>query len=395
MSRELFKPNELLKYGILALIMLNIPGFVLTYMNPVLSSALSYLSFGLLILFYIVNKRTGVNKWLIIIGAIYFIIGSLSGQSFIPPINFYLIIWIKYFIIIICGNEVLKRTSTQEMSIFLLIGALSIILQIFLFNNPLEDYGRYSGFYLNPNSGGFICILGYALAYSIKNKKFKLFAQWTFTLMGLLTFSRTFILLWILINLMSIRISIKNANKLLLGAGLLFTLVAYNSFLPVKNKRLTQITETLSGDSNAAKDLNEGSRFETWEKFYGFIIEKPFLGHGWGAFGGGGLGGFLGVHNTYLKVLGEAGIIPLLLIIFYFGYLITRSYKIFLLSPHLLFMSICLAGVLMTNHNFFTDGYLIFIALWLYADLSKNLHNSSDNEINKIELKNQELPNHA
>ena len=344
-------------------------------------------------MFYIINKRTGTNNWLVIIGVLYFIIGSLSGQTFIPPINFYLIIWIKYFIIIICGNELLKRTSTKEMSIFLLIGAFSIILQIFLFNNPLEDYGRYSGFYINPNSGGFICILGYALAYSIKNKKFRLFAQWTFTLMGLLTFSRTFILLWIVINLMSVRISIKNVNKLLLGAGLLFTLVAYNSFLPVKNKRLSQITETLSGDSKAAKDLNEGSRFETWEKFYGFIIEEPFVGHGWGAFGGGGLGGFLGVHNTYLKVLGEAGIIPLLLIIFYFVYLIQRSYKIFLQSPYLLFMSICLAGVLMTNHNFFTDGYLIFVALWIYADLTKCLQEKTELNNQIIESTDQELTN--
>lgn len=393
MLRQLFNPNELLKYAILALIMWNIPGFVLTYMNPVLSSALSYLSFGLLIVFYIINKRTGTNNWLVTIGVLYFIIGSLSGQTFIPPINFYLIIWIKYFIIIICGNELLKRTSTKEMSIFLLIGAFSIILQIFLFNNPLEDYGRYSGFYLNPNSGGFICILGYALAYSIKNKKFRLFAQWTFTLMGLLTFSRTFILLWIVINLMSVRISIKNVNKLLLGAGLLFTLVAYNSFLPVKNKRLSQITETLSGDSKAAKDLNEGSRFETWEKFYGFIIEEPFVGHGWGAFGGGGLGGFLGVHNTYLKVLGEAGIIPLLLMIFYFVYLIQRSYKIFLQSPYLLFMSICLAGVLMTNHNFFTDGYLIFVALWIYADLTKCLQEKTELNNQIIESTDQELTN--
>lgn len=180
--------NNVLKYCTLALIILNIPGFVLTYLSPVLSSALSYLSFGLLIVFFLTNKRNATNNWLILIGIVYFIIGSLSGQSYIPPLTVFLIFWIKYFIIIICGNELAKRTSSVELSILLLIGAVSIVLQIFFFNNPLKDYGRYSGFYLNPNSGGFICILGYALSYSIKNRNFKFFAQWTLPLWGFLPF---------------------------------------------------------------------------------------------------------------------------------------------------------------------------------------------------------------
>ncbi|WP_148560732.1 O-antigen ligase family protein [Zobellia galactanivorans] len=362
--------NKVLKFSILGLFMLNIPSFILTYLNPVLSSALSYLSFGLLILFFLTNSRSEINKWLLVIGVLYFCIGSLSGQTYIPPFDVYLIEWVKYFIIVICGNEVVKRTTTKEMSIFLLIGASSIILQIFLFNNPLKDYGRYSGFFLNPNAGGFICILGYALSYSIKNRKFKFFAQWTFTLMGLLTFSRTFILLWVIINLISIKLSIKNANKLLLGAGLLFTLVAYNSFLPVKNQRLTQLAGTISGDSNAARDLNEGSRTETWAKFYEFVLDKPLFGNGSGSFGGGGLGGFLGAHNSYLKLIGEAGIIPFLLLVFYFIYLIKNGYHLFDHAPYLFFMAIALASILMTNHSFFKNGYLLFSALWIYAQIN-------------------------
>ncbi|CAM3345990.1 O-antigen ligase family protein [Zobellia roscoffensis] len=371
MTRELINPNELLKHTILALIVLNIPGFVLTYMNPVLSSVLSYLSFGLLIVFYFMNKRTGFNPWFIVIGLLYFVISSLSGQSYMPPLQVHLIIWIKYFIIIICGHEVAQRTSSKELFIFLLIGALSIIFQIFLFNNPLKDYGRYSGFFLNPNSGGFICILGYGLSYTLKNPKFKLIAQWIITLMGLLTFSRTFILLWIMINLISIRISIKNANKLALGFGLVLVLVTYNSFLPVQNKRLTQLAGTLSGDSNAANDLNEGSRFETWETFYSFILDKPIFGNGFESFGGGGVGGFLGVHNSYLKILGEAGIIPFFLLILFFIVITKKSLKHFFVNPSLLFMSIALASVLMTNHGFFTSSYLLFIALWIFSALSK------------------------
>lgn len=130
-TKQLVIFDKVLKYSILSLFMFNFPGFVLTYLNPILSSALSYLSFGLLIVFYLTNPRSETNKWLIVIGILYFIIGSLSGQSFIPPLMVYLVAWIKYFIIIICGNEVVKRTTPKEMSIFLLIGAVSIIMQIF------------------------------------------------------------------------------------------------------------------------------------------------------------------------------------------------------------------------------------------------------------------------
>ncbi|MBU3024414.1 O-antigen ligase family protein [Zobellia galactanivorans] len=362
--------------------MLNIPDFALTHINPVISSLLSYLSFGLLILFYLINKRTGANMWLLFIGVIYFIIGSFSGQTYIPPLNFYLVFWIKYFIIIICGYELVKRTTPKELSIFLLIGAITIILQIFFFNNPLKDYGRYSGFYLNPNSGGFICILGYSLTYALKNKQFRFIAQWIFTLMGLLTFSRTFILLWVLINLISIRISVKNVNKLLLGAGLLFVLMAYNSFLPVKNDRLSQLTSVLSGDTAAAQDLNEGSRFETWEKFYGYIMKKPVFGNGFNAFDGGGLGGFLGAHNTYLKLLGEAGILPFLLFLLFFLSLIRKSLSHFNEAPYILFMTISLAILLLTSHNFFDSGYLLLATLWIYTRIE--LYNGH-------ELKNEDI----
>lgn len=204
--------NDLLRYSILVLLLFNFPGFVLKYFNPILSSILSYMSFGLLLVFYLFNNRTGYNGWLLIIGLLYFIISSLSGQSYMDPFIFHIIIWIKYFIVIICGYEVAKRTSSEELSMFLFIGALSIIFQILFFNNPLKDYGRYSGFYLNPNAAGFICILGYSLSFALKNKRFKLIAQLTFTFMGLLTFSRTFMLLWIIVNLISIKISIKKCQ---------------------------------------------------------------------------------------------------------------------------------------------------------------------------------------
>lgn len=148
-------------------------------------------------------------------------------------------------------------------------------------------------------------------------------------------------------------------------------LLTYNAFLPVKNSRLSQIGRMLEGESGAAKELNEGSRFDTWAHFYDALLDKPIFGNGYGAFGGGGVGGFLGAHNSYLKIWGEAGIIPFLILIFYFLTLIKKGVANFKHSPHLLLMAISLASILMTNHSFFTNGYLLFFALWIYTALLK------------------------
>src|SRR5690606_4741085 len=208
------------------------------------SNMLSILSYLLLIGYYTLVNKTKLNLWMIAIGLLFFSISSLSDSRYIPIDNrdFFMYIF-KYFIIVLCGYEVLKNTSSWELTFFLFIGAITIILQIFLFNIPLIDYGRYSGFYLNPNTGGFICLIGYGLSFAYQNRKFRLILQVVFTLMGLLTFSRTFILLWILTNLFSIKINIKNAKIFLYGFGLLTLLVTYSQFIPVKNPRLKQMTD--------------------------------------------------------------------------------------------------------------------------------------------------------
>jgi O-antigen ligase len=243
---------------------------------------------------------------------------------------------------------------------------------IFLFQNPVADYGRYSGFYLDPNNGGLVCLMGLALSFTII-KPLRLFGKLSFTGLGLITLSRTYMVTWLLLNLMSIRLSLKNAKMLLIGFGVLILLVTYNEFLPVKNERLEQISALIDGSRrNNVQTLNEDSRTETWARYYDALFENPVFGNGYRSFYGNGVVKTKwGVHNTYLLIWGESGIITLLFFLGFLTRLFLRGYQQFKEKPHALLMLTGLAVFFMTNHNFMTNEYAIFILIWISIQLKK------------------------
>jgi len=137
-----------------------------------------------------------VLKMFVILGLGYYLISGIQfyrgdDTNFIKDS-------IKFIALIIFGGEIIRNTSKKTLFLFLLIGSSSIILNALFF---ADNYGRYSGLYLDPNAAGFICISGYGLTYGIDQKKIRLFGQFIFSLAGFMTFSRTFIVLWVLINL--------------------------------------------------------------------------------------------------------------------------------------------------------------------------------------------------
>ncbi|SIQ77725.1 O-Antigen ligase [Maribacter ulvicola] len=344
--------------------MLNVPGWVLAKISPVYSSYLSYLSYGLMIFYFFISKKWSVNKWLLLLGVLYFGISSLSGQLYMPTEIGFIIIIIKYFVVIIGGYAIVQDTSKKDFFFFLLLGASTVFLQIFIFFDPLKDGGRYSGFYLNPNGLGFICMMGYGLTYGLCNK-WKTIGQITFTIVGFLTFSRTFILVWLFMNLFSIRLSLKNLRVLAVGIGLFVGLLTFNAFLPKSNPRLMAMSNILEGKSNKTNKLEEGGRTETWALFYPALMDKPLFGNGYDAFGGGGVAGAVGAHNAYLKIIGDAGIFTLLIFLIMFFDLLLKTSRVFLKQPHLALMTFALCLFLLTNHNFFDSGYVLFFTMWL------------------------------
>ncbi|UII79912.1 O-antigen ligase [Flagellimonas sp. CMM7] len=366
---------KLLRYLILALIILNLPAATLKFGGGGFGSVLSYASLILMMIFFMFSRKGKANVWMLIIGFSYYLISAFQYNG---DLKIYITLFLKYFIVVICGYEVIKQTSKKELFYFLTVGALSILIHTLFFTS---DYGRYSGFYINPNVGGFICITGYGLTYGLENKKLKIIGQFLFTLMGLLTFSRTFIALWLLLNALSIFISIKNIRIFVLGAMIMSTLFVIDEFIGLNNPRFQQLKAIVSNENVDSKAINQGSRTETWARFYDYILDKPFFGNGYGAFQGGGVHR-LGSHNTYLLVIGESGIIPFLIFIGLFLFMLYKGLLLYRLAPNILMQGIGISVFLMANHNFFNFYYITFLSMWLQHQIityDKKVNSTNNN----------------
>lgn len=356
---------QLFRYAVLALFIFNLPATALKFINPTLGTMLSYGSLLLLGLYYIFESKGKVNKWLILIGLSYYLTGAFQYNG---QLRMFLVVVAKYFIVVICGYEAIKRTTKKDLFYFLLIGSLSVAFHMVFFKG---DYGRYSGFYINPNVAGFICISGYGLTYGLSNLRLKLLGQFVFTLMGLLTFSRTFIALWLFINVMSIFLDIKNIRIIFLGFLIISTLFTIDELVGLDNPRFQQLKGIIYNEGVTAEEIGQGGRAQTWKKFYKHIEEKPFFGNGYGAFQGGGFYR-LGSHNTYLLVIGETGIIPFSIFIGLFIYFLYWGVVYFREAPNILMQSIGLSVFLLANHNFFNFYYITMITMWLHYQLMEH-----------------------
>lgn len=355
--------TNIVKLLCLGIILLNTSTFGLHAFGSAIGELFSMLIFGMPIVYGILKKKMFVLKIFIALGLGYYL---LSGIQFYRGIDtFYFRDFIKFIALVLFGGEIVKNTSKTELFIFLLIGAGTVILNAIFFT---DNYGRYSGFYLDPNAAGFICITGYGLTYGLNQGKLKLFGQFVFSLAGFMTFSRTFIILWVLINLLSLKLSLKNLKIFFIGAIVVVLLISFSAALQLNTVRLNQLKALVTNEKVSTQELNEDSRLDTWARFYNFIYDKPLFGNGFGSFQGGGLGR-IGPHNTFLLLIGEAGIIPFLI---FFGlqfYILYYGYLKFMEKPYLLMMGIGQFLFLLTNHNFFTAYYLILIVMWIYGNI--------------------------
>ena len=368
---------RIIRYITLALVLLNLPSIGLFAYGGGVGAMLSYATIFMLAVYYALEKKTTPNWWIIIIALLYFMIGALQYEG--APMVF-LMELIKYFIFVLGGYELAKNININEMFVFFLVGALSVGVEALAFTN---DYGRYAGFYLNANVAGFICIYGYSTIYGLKNTTFKLIGQFIFTLMGLLTFSRTFIVIWLLLNVISLKVSIKNIRIFGIAFLIFSSLLFIDQVVGLNNPRFEQLKNIVSDDQKvSSEEISEDSRTETWAKFYDQILEAPIIGNGYGTFSG--KINSMGVHNSYLMIIGEAGILPFLIFLIYIARLFLKSYMHFKKAPYLVMMTISLAVFLLANHNFFTFYYMTFAAMWIQYQIYK-----IDNEDEDVEVEDK------
>ncbi|MBT8393804.1 MAG: O-antigen ligase family protein [Bacteroidia bacterium] len=354
---------KLVKYITLSFILLNIPSVVLIAFGESLGSLFSYITILLLVIFYFLEKKTSPNWWMLSIALTYFLISSFQyyGET-----KYFIMDFIKYTILIICGYELTKRVTNTELFYYVLIGALSVGFEaIFMTSN----FGRYAGLYFNANVAGFICIFGYALTYGLKSNVLTLLGQFLFTLMGLLTFSRTFIVIWVLLNIVSLKISFRNLRILGVGILIFSTLLFIDEVVGLNNPRFDQLKNIINNENVSTEEISQDSRIDTWAIYYDKIFDAPFIGNGYKSFTG-GLNS-TGVHNSYLVILGEAGIIPFALFIALIIYFYYWSIFFFRTSPNLIMQTISLSLFLMANHNFFNFYFVTLAAMWIQYQIYK------------------------
>ena len=136
---------KIFRYTLLFLFLLNIGGVLFEYSMFGLASLVSYLSYIILIAYYVLVKRGSLNKWMLTIGVLYFII---SGWQYESELKWFLYNAIKYFIVVVCGYEVVKRTTSREFLVFISLGALTILTHALLMKGGSAEYSRFSGFYV-------------------------------------------------------------------------------------------------------------------------------------------------------------------------------------------------------------------------------------------------------
>jgi len=366
---------KILKYTILLLVILNVPPFGLFYLGDTIGNITSTLFFALIFLWFFFNEKSKLTTPLIILGIAYFFI---SGINSLVPTSEFINDIIKYFIFIIGSVTLMKKTNSKELCFIFLIGAISILINALIFPSV---YGRYSGFYLNPNQAGFICLIGFALTYTLGNKKYKLIAQFIFAISGFMTFSRYFILLLIIVNVVSVISNKRNSISLIAGAVALL-LILSTSYFQLNNERFSALQSVFSDDVDT-KTITKGSREETWAIYTDIILENILIGNGYKSLHGRvhNPNFDVGVHNTYLMVLGESGIITFLLIIFTYFMLFFKSLKYFSTNPEYIYLSIVLLTYLLVTHNYFYNYIVLAMTIWLFTRVTNSVDSNSLNSV--------------
>ncbi len=363
---------NIIRYAILTLIIWALPSFVSAYFSPAIGSFLSYLTFGLLLVYYLIDKDIAPNLPIfVILGVSYYFIAALNYTGSLSVTDYSIMI-IKYLIVIVCGAKVMNKTSLEDIYIILIFGSLSIIINTLFFPlynaNFSPSYGRFSGFYLNPNFAGALSLIGLALSFGIKNEKIRYLGFIIFTIGGFFTFSRYFLAMWVIVNLFSVFINRKNLWIPLFGALGLMTILVFGSGLQLNAERFNAIQSLFSGNPDT-KTLQEDSRTDTWASYKNIIINKPIFGNGYGKLHGSHFGLDAGVHNTYLLIIGEAGIFPFLIVVGIYMFLLLRSFKIYKGAPHLLMLALVLTTGLLVTHNYFDKFSLLLVSIYLYIVL--------------------------
>ncbi len=143
------------------------------------------------------------------------------------------------------------------------------------------------------------------------------------------------------------------------------------------NKARFSALHSIFGNSEEVETqtITEGSRNETWSYFSDLITDNIITGAGYKSMRGESslVAIEYGVHNTFLMVLGEAGILAFLLIIIIYLAITIRSLRFFRTHQEYTYLAVAIIGYLMVAHNYFEKYDVLFVSIWLYNKVQQEL----------------------
>tara|TARA_B110000211_G_scaffold104151_1_gene121250 strand:- start:6651 stop:7784 length:1134 start_codon:yes stop_codon:yes gene_type:complete len=358
--------KKIISFGVLFLVLLNIPSIVLKTQTIEISSPISYLAFFLLGMLIVTNKTKFPKQILFLAGiaSLYYFIGAFQNEESFKNL---LINYFKFLLYLFGLSISLQYINQKTIILLLLAGAITILLDslYFRFNDfqgigYVSEYGRYSGFYLNPNTAGVICLLGFVLTI-VKKDVWKILSVF-FSFLGFLTLSKTFMISWFLITIIYLFYNRKHIAKLFfIFVSAFLALFILSEKVNLNTDRFSFLTSLLSGSLDT-EILNKNNRIDQWAKFYELIIDSPIFGNGYRSFliSLADING-QGVHNIFLLIFGESGFLPFLL---FLALIIRLFYRTFTNIGHnivIFFLTLLLFTTFLVSHNFFSSGIQIFI----------------------------------
>ena len=304
----------------------------------------------------------------------------------------FIITWACYKYTLFCIEENKLNWFLNWVNTFLIIGTFITIFAIPLGLYTLKyaetprflSISRMSGIYLDPNFAGFAANVTtiFSLASLFIPKSPKLLG-----ILGVLigfggviaSFSKAGILLLILLVATTFFIyalmyrRVEKGTRRVTNVFLLFTLyglfqfiiyigLSFDSLPKEQRERIMQIENIITGKADKSDTSNRANLVELG---LSKIYERPILGTGYLSFtylldAGSKTGDNVGVHNTFLRIWGEGGILPFILFIGFWLYLFWQAAQLDALWQRLLVVSLASAFVVYgaTIHTFLEDNFI-------------------------------------
>ena len=296
----------------------------------------------------IFKDKTKPNLILLILSIALILYSLIHFQN----ININTFLNISIFIFIILGlNLYVRKKEIFQFSYNIKLLCISIILASIMsclyFVSPnlqnlitpfyvSTNLARFSALFPHPNSLAILCEIALSILtfFLLTEKKniFNIILFCLITLIGLLTFSKTFILL-LLVILIAIFIKGLKINKkitlittgIILLCAIIFCLVAKDVVNILIDRFFGRVTECHNFRDFMNMILTD--RFDLWIEYLKEIFYHPTI-----FFFGKGLGcspiEILGAHNTFISLFYQMGFVGIFLLGFIIGYLIKQILKI-------------------------------------------------------------------